>query len=439
MPGMSMPAASASPSAAPAIPDATMLGASMRDMASTTDLADPMSQEGSGTSWVPRATRMFGWMQMHGADMTMEHGAIFPRYDAAGSQRGSRRLDAPNWFMAMGTHAFGNGAQLGYRAMVSADALTENAAGYPLLFQTGETAHGQALHDRQHPHDLVAELALDASVRLGRAASLYAYVADPGEPALGPPAFMHRRIAYDMPDAPIGHHWMDATHIQFGVATLGIAPSTRFKLEASAFTGREPNEARTNFDPVHLDSTSLRASWNPTASVAAQVSYGFIVSPDATSPATNQHRATASVLYDRTLDDDHELYAALIVGRDIDTDGPATNAYLFETDYEHGGETLFARLEFGTRTAHDLALSGLPPTTVVAIGTLALGAVHDLTRNHAAVDVGIGAQLSVSQKSGALTATYGGYVPIGYQLYFRIRPPVLGRAAADAGMAGMKM
>ncbi len=427
MPAMPMP--TASPTAARA----------MRDMAATTDLADPMSQEGSGTSWVPRATQMFGWMQMHGADMTMEHGAIFPRYVDTGSQRGSRRIDAPNWFMAMGTHAFGNGSQLGYRAMLSADALTENETGYPLLFQTGETAHGRPLHDRQHPHDLVAELALDESVRLGGGRSLYAYVADPGEPALGPPAFMHRRIAYDMPDAPIGHHWMDATHIQFGVATLGIATSSRFKVEASEFTGREPNEARTNFDPVHFDSTSLRASWNPTANVAAQASYGFIARPDATSPATNQHRITASVLYDRALGDDRELYAGLIAGRDIDSDGPSTNAYLFETDYEHGGETLFARLELGTRTARDLVVLTAPPTTVYAIGTLAVGAVHDLTRSRAAVNVGIGAQLSVSQKSGALAPAYGAYVPIGYEVYFRIRPPTLGRSAADAGMAGMKM
>jgi hypothetical protein len=31
---------------------------------------------------------------------------------------------------------------------------------------------------------------------------------------------MHRPSQHD-PDAPIGHHWQDSTHITFGVATLG--------------------------------------------------------------------------------------------------------------------------------------------------------------------------------------------------------------------------
>jgi hypothetical protein len=39
------------------------------------------------------------------------------------------------------------------------------------------------------------------------------------------------------PDAPISHHWIDATHITFGVATLGIRVGD-FKLEGSSFTGR---------------------------------------------------------------------------------------------------------------------------------------------------------------------------------------------------------
>ena len=54
----------------------------------------------------------------------------------------------------------------------------------------------------------------------------------PGEPALGPPVFMHRLSAMDDPDAPLGHHYQDATHITFGVATLGFRLSN-VKLEGS--------------------------------------------------------------------------------------------------------------------------------------------------------------------------------------------------------------
>jgi hypothetical protein len=52
---------------------------SATDMKSVTDLGDPMSQEGSGTSWVPRSTQMFGWMRIGPRDMQMTHGEILPR------------------------------------------------------------------------------------------------------------------------------------------------------------------------------------------------------------------------------------------------------------------------------------------------------------------------------------------------------------------------
>jgi len=49
------------------------------EMHSTIDLADPMSREGSGTSWIPDSSPMYGRMFMFGDDMLMLHGAIFPR------------------------------------------------------------------------------------------------------------------------------------------------------------------------------------------------------------------------------------------------------------------------------------------------------------------------------------------------------------------------
>ena len=48
------------------------------EMHSTIDLADPMSREGSGTSWLPDSSPMYGKMFMFGEDMLMLHGAIFP-------------------------------------------------------------------------------------------------------------------------------------------------------------------------------------------------------------------------------------------------------------------------------------------------------------------------------------------------------------------------
>ena len=105
--------------------------------------------------------------------MLMLHGAIMPRYTDVGSKRGDRRLDAPNWFMGMFSHPLDDNSQLGLRAMFSLDPVTEGGYGYPLLYQTGETWHHRPLHDRQHPHDLVDELAATYSHLLGGGRSAY--------------------------------------------------------------------------------------------------------------------------------------------------------------------------------------------------------------------------------------------------------------------------
>ena len=95
--------------------------------------------------------------------------------------------------------------------------------GYPLLFQTGETADGTTpLIDRQHPHDFLMELAAVYSHTITATSSVFLYAGYPGEPALGPPTFMHRFSGMDNPEAPLGHHWLDATHITFGVLTGGV-------------------------------------------------------------------------------------------------------------------------------------------------------------------------------------------------------------------------
>src|SRR5262249_595210 len=105
-------------------------------MHSTVDLAEPMSREGSGTSWLPDSSHMYARMFMFGENMLMLHGAIFPRYTNVSTGRGDDRIDAPNWFMAMYSHPLWNNAQFGSRLMMSLDPLTEGGRGYPLLFQT---------------------------------------------------------------------------------------------------------------------------------------------------------------------------------------------------------------------------------------------------------------------------------------------------------------
>jgi hypothetical protein len=86
--------------------------------------------------------------------------------------------------------------------------------------------------------------------RVGRDSSVFIYGGLPGEPAFGPPAFMHRMSAMDSPEAPLTHHWFDSTHITFGVLTAGVTHGD-WKFEASRFRGREPDEDRYDIETAN--------------------------------------------------------------------------------------------------------------------------------------------------------------------------------------------
>lgn len=405
-------------------------------MSSSVDLNDPMSQEASGTAWLPKSSPMYGKMFMRpSGDMLMVHGAAMPRYTSVGSKRGDRRFDAPNWVMAMYSHPLGPTDQVGLRVMASLDPITEGGYGYPLLFQTGESWHGQPLHDRQHPHDLIDELAVTYSRLLGGGKSASLYVAYPGEPALGPPTYMHRLLAYDLADAPIGHHWQDATHITFGVTTAGVNFGSRFKIESSVFTGREPNEDRYNFDKPRFDSQSARFSFNPDADNALQVSYGFI--KNAEGDGLNQHRVTASWLYNKPLGDDSNFTTALVWGQNNLTGEGKSNSYLAEADYQRGKDTVFGRVENIQKSGHELSLPGALLDRKFTLGAYTAGYVRDLTHGKG-IDTGLGAAVTVDTHPSPLNSVYGANTPVSFQVYLRLRPS---RETMGMGhdMAGMNM
>src|SRR6185437_9103952 len=192
---------------------------------------------GSGTSWMPDSSPMHAAHRTWDGLTVMLHGVAFGQYDDQGSMRGDHQLGIVDWEMLMAMRRIGAG-QLHLHAMVSLEPLTLGAKGYPLLLQTGESYRGQPLHDRQHPHDAIMELAAMFQQPVSHGVALEFYGGVAGEPALGPVAFMHRPSAQSDPLAPLGHHWQDATHISFGVVTAGIY-SRAVKLEGSVFNGRE--------------------------------------------------------------------------------------------------------------------------------------------------------------------------------------------------------
>src|ERR1044071_2331314 len=120
-------------------------------------LGIPETRMGSGTSWLPDASPMHAAHYMLGRWTLMLHGKGFLQYDWQGGSRGSTQPGIVNWPMAAASRRLGGG-QLQLRAMLSAEAWTIGSRGYPLLVQSGESYQGTPLHDRQHPHDLKADV-----------------------------------------------------------------------------------------------------------------------------------------------------------------------------------------------------------------------------------------------------------------------------------------
>ncbi|HWF77534.1 MAG TPA: hypothetical protein VN694_10200 [Caulobacteraceae bacterium] len=400
MPGM--PGMAAAPPAQPPTPAPTarpppadsMAGMDMGGMTMMAgQLGDySMMRDASGTSWQPDSTPMDGFSWASGGWTGMLHGYANLVYDHQGGPRGDTQTFVEGMLMAMAQRPVGPGV-LTLRSMLSPDPAM-GPAGYPLLLQTGETADGvHPLVDRQHPHDLFMELAGVYQLPVGHGASAFLYVGYPGEPALGPPTFMHRYSGMDDPAAPITHHWLDSTHISFGVVTAGVVEGP-FKLEGSVFNGREPDQHRWDFDRPRLDSYSGRVSFNPTPDWAFQVSYGFIKSPEQLTPDVDQRRVTASAIYNRKLAHGN-WQTTLAWGRNYDHPGHTLDGFLLESALNLGRHTIFGRAE---NVQKDELFQPPSPLTgeVFRVSALSLGYVYDLpVARHLALGLGVSGTLNL--------------------------------------------
>jgi hypothetical protein len=368
----------------------------------------PAGREASGTSWQPEATPHEARHGTRGPWSWMAHARAHAVYTHQGGGRGEEDVYSTNMAMGALRRPLGHGT-LGLRGMLSLEPTTVGEEGYPLLLQTGETADGVSeLVDRQHPHDLFMELAATYSRSLGAEGSVYVYAGLPGEPALGPPAYPHRFSAFESPEAPLAHHWLDSTHITFGVVTAGWIRGP-LKLEASAFRGAEPDEERWDLEAGRLDSWSARVSWNPGPSWALQASRGRLEAPEQLEPEVDTVRSTLSVIR-------HGAWqggmwqATLAWGRNANDPGQTLDALLLEgTARLAGRHTLFARAE---RVENDELLppgedgDELAHGEVFRVGAASAGYLFDLLRGTGfAVAVGGIARLSLVPR--ALEAEYG--------------------------------
>jgi hypothetical protein len=419
MPGMTMPMpAQPGPAAMPPMPAGPMAQmAEMKIAGGMTMKAalgpNPAQRESSGTAWQPDMSEPPGAMTMSGEWMLMVHGVVNFVTDHQSGPRGNEKAFASGMLMGMAQHPLGNGT-VQFKAMLSPEPLM-GPSGYPLLLASGETANGRdRLVDRQHPHDFAMELSGSVSHNIGRDSSLFLYAGLPGEPAFGPPAFMHREAIMDSPEAPISHHWLDSTHISFGVVTAGIIVGD-LKAEISRFNGREPDQHRWNIETGPLDSTAVRLSWNPAKTVALQGSWGHFVDPEQLEPGVNQRRLSASLLWADDLAPGWKAAATLAWGRKM-AQHHHDDAFAAEASVKHAGWTVFGRAEM----TDNRELNTADNAPADRVGKLSIGAVRDF-RIGDHWSVGAGGLFAVNFVPDALAPSYGGHNPTGAMGFVRVK------------------
>jgi hypothetical protein len=375
----------------------------------------PATREASGTAWQPDTSEHMGLVSEAGDWMLMGHGVINLVYDHQSGRRGDDKAFASGMLMGMARRPLGNGT-LQLKAMISPDPLM-GKRGYPLLLASGETANGrERLIDRQHPHDFFMELSASVSQNFGPNSSVFLYAGLPGEPAFGPPAFMHREAIMDSPEAPISHHWLDSTHISFGVVTGGVTMN-RVKLEVSRFNGREPDQQRWDIETGSLDSTAIRLSWNPTAELSLQGSWGNFKDPEQLEPGVGQKRWSASLLYEREVAPGWKFAGTLAWGRKT-VERHDDDAYIVEASLKHRGWTLFGRGEMteNRELAEDVEEHG----PAFRVGKVSLGVVHDF-RVDDHLSLGTGVLFALNLVPDGLARLYGGHNPIGAMGFVRLK------------------
>jgi hypothetical protein len=375
-----------------------------------------ISREASGTSWQPDTSPASGINLMRKDWSLMMHGFINAIYDHQGGKRGDDKAFSSSMFMFMAQKQLSTGT-FGFRSMLSLDPLM-GKKGYPLLLQTGETADGKSpLIDRQHPHDLFMELACSYSYNLSENSSAFLYFGLPGEPALGPPAFMHRVSGGDFPDAPIMHHWLDSTHITFGVLTSGFVWKD-IKIDGSVFRGREPDQSRWDIEPPKLDSYSGRLTFNPLKNFSMQASYGFLDSPEQLEPDVDTRRITASISYNLPYKEGN-WQTTFCWGQNKNSPGRSLKGFLLESELavknKHTILMRFERVDKDELFLDDEPFFGSKFT----LNKLSLGYIYDF-RIFDKIKFGIGSSLGAHFLPSELKASYG-RLPLSCMIFARLK------------------
>ena len=320
--------------------------------------------------------------------------------------------EAQNWLVTEAEREFKR-TRLRLKGMLSLEPFTLRDIGSPQAFQTGETYQGGALIDYQHPHDLLMGLGADLRVPAG-ALALVIGADVVGSPTLGPAPFMHRPSAAFNPQAPLGHHHLDATHITPGVVRGGLEVRA-WAFEGSWFRGREPDEDRLDLDLGALDSYAFRASW-ASGPWSAQASGGWLTEPELVTPF-GATRLTASLSY---TGDRLAWMAAFGQNREIHGN---LEAYLVEATWRKAlRDAFYMRVE---SVAKDILDVGFHPVGTFhrhrqsQVSAATVGYVRDLVQNRFGA-FGVGGDLTGYIVPSNLQEAYGSS-PLSVHFFVRYR------------------
>ncbi len=310
--------------------------------------------------------------------------------------------------------------------MLTAELWTTPFNGYPEPLQIGEVNYyGVPFIDSQHPHSSpVMGLTLSDVFALSSTKTrvLRIFFAPRGESTDGPTAFMHRPSGTVNPDAPLGHHiGQDVGHVTSTVigASLFIDHTT---IEASTFSGLEPDPTLVDLPVRKPDSVALRVIQHFSQHFSAAASGSYVNNPEGNPSIPHEWRASASGYWQYTLPRDWRAHALLVWGLVTGYDSAtALNSFLGEAVFSDDSNSLWSRIEVLQRTAYELNVPNVPsPNTGRWVGAATLG----YTRRIVSVwgfDVSVGGSGTLSVVPPVYSSAYGGQTIWSGKLFLEAR------------------
>jgi hypothetical protein len=225
------------------------------------------------------------------------------------------------------------------------------------------------------------------------------------------------------------HHWLDSSHVTFGVVTAGVH-DRRWKVELSAFNGREPDESRVDLDLGSFDSVAGRLSFLPTDRLSLQVSAARLREASTDFPFPRQDaatRVTTSAMYHVPIGESGIWATTLAYGArharervsgDV-LDATTSGALVESSATLSARHTLFIRGEVGGMPAHHLHALEYS-TSIFAVGKVQFGYVRHL-RTVKGLLPGVGGMAAVSVLSPELASRYSGRTAPSFGVFFSLQ------------------